>query len=276
MEYDVCYSPRFVSLEGNIGAGKTTLCNAFYCLNDTTSNQLFADNKLFDKKHIQSDVFDLSKIFNEFLREPIHLYENFRFFERQHNPLNCLYKDPQTQTGFAQLHFLKQSKEYFSSRFEKSDKVFLTDRSFLSTLLFIKTYKKLGFLSNFTYDYLLDIFLKYQPFTFVPDCFVFLDVPPEVCIERINHRNRESEINLDPETIYCLDSVLHDWFKILKKHGVPVVHIPWQKDQYILETLDEMAKLSNQQCIVDAVFKVDDKLKRREKMDFISKEFIFS
>lgn len=181
-----------VSLEGNIGAGKTTLISMLK-----------------------------RKGFNV-VPEPLDQYT--QFFSKVkpfvcHNPLVNLYQNTQSDVAIAQLHFMQVSFDYFGKAIQKNKKkntlVFL-ERSFQSTSQFIELYNQKGVLTPFVYDYLCSFYLENAPKEEI-DLQIFLNVDPSICLERVLKRKREGEVNaLSLNDLKMFDSVLNRDFEAKK------------------------------------------------------------
>ena len=215
---------RYLTIEGNIGAGKTTFCAE-------------VRKRLGSKKEPEhSFIYSLDDILNE----PVTQYESYNFEGTQHNPLNSLYTNTKTDVGFCQLHFLVASADYFNADHDSWQEHFLTDRCYISTVLFILLYYKLGYFSQFVFHYLLDIFLKLLHKAFIPDCFIYLDVPSKLCYERMKQRNRDSESSMNIFTIEVLNDILKEWFTHLKKYNYNVIHLTVNENETPGEIVDKM------------------------------------
>lgn len=134
----------------------------------------------------------------EIWHEPVHLFQNYKAFK----PLDLYYQNPQKEGSFFQLHVINSLKKYYMhkwSRVSPGTKFIICERSILSSILFINTMMKHNYISEFQRQYLHDfalnsmIYLAAHGMPVIPDKFYYIDVPPEVCLERIYARNRPAE-----------------------------------------------------------------------------------
>lgn len=171
---------RVFALEGNIACGKSSL---------------------------------IAKIENWFpnvvcIPEPVHLYTKIDQF----NPLKLMYDNPLKHSFLTQIHILHEQWKFYKQNLhdsEEAEKIFLLDRSFISSLVFIDSQTELGhmdelqskMLQQHTMDIIKDIFGQ----KCLKECFegvLYLDVPPEECIVRLFQRKREEEMYMIQPYLY--------------------------------------------------------------------------
>lgn len=175
-----------VSLEGNIGAGKTTLIS------------------MLKRKGF--------KVVSEPLDQYIKFQSKFKPFAC-HNPLENLYQNTKTDVATAQLHFMQVSFNHFGNAIKKYNKInpndlIFMERTFQSTLQFIELYKQKGVLSPFVYDFLHTFYIENAPQEHI-DFHVYLNVDPLLCLERVLNRKRKGEVNaLTLNDLKLFDSIL--------------------------------------------------------------------
>ena len=158
---------RLISVEGSIGAGKSTLINL------------------------------LKENFNNitFLTEPLKEYTTFKC----HNPLTNLYVTPFTDCSVVQDFITKSSFEYYKKNLidTKTEKIVVTDRSFDSVLYFIDLYVNSGYITLDSANFLKQNYFSLKPhFNKFEKLFIFLDTNPSLCKRNILKRNRISEQNI--------------------------------------------------------------------------------
>jgi deoxyadenosine/deoxycytidine kinase len=163
---------RIVSIEGNIGSGKTTLF-------ERLKKNLVGKNVIF-------------------VEEPVDLWESIRDSEST-TILQKFYSDPekysfsfQTMAFFSRLFLLQ--KALASSA---SDTVIVTERSLLSDrAVFAKMLYDSGKIEDINYQIYLhnsDAFLKTLPLSGI----LYLKTDPKVCEHRIANRNRPGEASIE-------------------------------------------------------------------------------
>ena len=151
-----------ISLDGNIGSGKSTLVNIIkrfrpeYCMLDEPVNEW---NEIKDK-------------------DGVNLLENF-------------YKDQQrwayTFQNFAYITRLEKLKKAI----QKGNKIIITERSiFTDKNIFAKMLYEDGKLSHLEWD----TYNRWFDFHKIDiNGFIYLRTSPQVCQQRIQHRNRKGE-----------------------------------------------------------------------------------
>lgn len=75
-----------------------------------------------------------------------------------------------------------------------------------------------------------------------PDKYIYLRVSPEICFERINKRNRESEDNITIEYIKQLHEYHENVYEQARKKGYDIICIDGEKqtDEIIKEIIDNI------------------------------------
>ena len=168
--------PPIISIEGNIGSGKTTFI-----------------------KYLKNKQIKNIKIL--YLEEPIHLFEKYK----NHNPLELLSESP----FVAQYHILNSIINYYSF-FEREITAYelvITDRFINSPIIFINTLYECKKLNSFEKDILHEIFEKQNKTIFsTPSKIFYMDCPVNICLERIKTRNRESEKNTSEIYLQILEN----------------------------------------------------------------------
>lgn len=167
---------KLISVEGSIGAGKSTLINL---LKENFSNITF-------------------------LTEPLKEYTTFK----NHNPLTNLYVTPFTDCSVVQDFITKSSFEYYKKHLidTKTEKIVVTDRSFDSVLYFIDLYVSSGYITSDSANFLKQNYYILKPyFDKFEKLFIFLDTNPNLCKRNILKRNRTSEQNISLDLLTNLE-----------------------------------------------------------------------
>ena len=164
---------KIYALEGNIGAGKTTIL------------------KLIGK-HFK-DV--------EFVEEPVKQWQNLGGM----NLLDSFYSDPQ-RWGFSFEFYSMLTKIQALLKAADSDKpIIIIERSILSNRVFMELSNELGKLDKMefcmlknTYDfYLQNVYPQIAG-------IIYLDTPVDECIKRITKRNRGEECNIEKSYLQAI------------------------------------------------------------------------
>ena len=159
-------SKRIYSIEGNIGAGKTTIL------------------KLIGKT--LDDVV--------FVEEPVSQWQNLGGM----NLLEHFYEDPD-RWGFSFEFYVMLSKLKALSNAANSDKdIIILERSLFSNKIFMDISAKLGKLNEMEYHMLLNIFDFFIEHIYpMLNGIIYLRTPVDECIRRIVKRNRGEETSID-------------------------------------------------------------------------------
>ena len=157
---------KIYALEGNIGAGKTTILKMI-------------------AKHFK-DV--------EFVEEPVKEWQNLGGM----NLLDSFYSNPQ-RWGFSFEFYSMLTKIQALLKAADSDKpIIIIERSILSNKIFMDLSNELGKLDKMEYCMLMNIYDFYLQ-NIYPQLsgIIYLDTPVDECIKRITKRNRGEECNIE-------------------------------------------------------------------------------
>lgn len=150
--------------------------------------------------------------------------ENLKAYRKfgRYDPLELLYTDPQQNVALAQHHFIK----CINNQLRESNticKLWITDRSLFCPIIFVENLYKQGMISEFSKDYLVNetrefaqqtldqMNLKYAG-------IVYLDTPPETCMERIQKRGRDMEKHIKLEYLTGIQSEYEESVKWWTRH----------------------------------------------------------
>jgi deoxyadenosine/deoxycytidine kinase len=165
--------PKIISLEGNIGSGKSTLINLL-------------------KEHyiVNKDII--------FLHEPVEEWNSIK----DHNNINILTKfyENQKKYSFAfqimayisRLNLLKNTIKKYPKCIIITERSLNTDRYVFAKMLYDS-----GFLEDVEYQIYLKWFESFIEFNI--DKTIYIKTTPNICYERISIRNRtgENKINIE-------------------------------------------------------------------------------
>lgn len=180
---------KVISLEGNIGAGKsTTLSKLKEILPDDLSIQI--------------------------IEEPVLAFQTYKHF----NPLELLYLDPLMNSGFAQMHIIEEQLKHYKDTVNNSVDILLCERSLYSPIIFTKTLASLGYVSPFVESKLLDASIKaittvFPGNPFASDAVFYLDTPVDICFKRIALRDRLAEDQINITYLSTLEAEYHNFLQ---------------------------------------------------------------
>ena len=161
------------ALEGNIGAGKTTIMKII--------GQYFTSV--------------------EFVEEPVSQWQNLGGM----NLLNAFYSDPK-RWGFSFEFYSMLSKIKALLNAANSDKpVIVIERSILSNKVFMDLSHELGKLEEIEYTMLMNTYHFYLQHVYPQlSGIIYLDTPVDECIKRITKRNRGEECTIERSYLQCI------------------------------------------------------------------------
>lgn len=166
-----------VSIEGNIGVGKSTFLEYIY-------------------KHYNDIQINY---------EPLSLWCNYKNL----NPLKEFYDDKYLNSFPFQLFTMKT---LIDSRCCNKKKYIFNERSIQSSYyIFAKSLYEKSFINDFSYNLLEDLFIENVSKQGKIDLFVYLRTEPSTAYSRIQKRNRPEEKNITFEYISDLHEKHEDW-----------------------------------------------------------------
>ena len=159
-------SKKIYALEGNIGAGKSTIM-----------------------KIISNQFHDV-----EFVEEPVNQWQNLNGC----NLLNSFYSDPK-RWGFSFEFYSMLTKIQALLKTADSDKpIIIIERSILSNKVFMDLSNDLGKLDKMEYAMLINTYNFYLENVYPQIAgIIYLDTPVDECIRRITKRNRGEECTIE-------------------------------------------------------------------------------
>jgi deoxyguanosine kinase len=165
-----------ISIEGNIGSGKSTLL-----------------------KHLKTSLRQ-NNYRIVFVDEPVALWETIKdesgknmiekFYENQEK-----YAFPfQIMAFVSRLIYLKKAIEFEIQQQQNNTKiVIITERSlYTDCYVFAELLKKQGMMEDVCYQIYMQLFNEFST-NYPVKSLIYIDVPPEVCYERIHKRSRSGE-----------------------------------------------------------------------------------
>ena len=172
-------SKKIYALEGNIGAGKTTIM-----------------------KIISNHFNDV-----EFVEEPVSQWQNLGGM----NLLDSFYTDPK-RWGFSFEFYSLLTKIQALLKAAESDKpIIIIERSIFSNKIFMDLSKELGKLEKMEYRMLMNTYNFYLEHVY-PNLsgIIYLDTPVEECIRRITKRNRGEECTIEKSYLNALKNKMDE------------------------------------------------------------------
>ena len=193
-----CKKIKFIAIEGNIGAGKSTLFNNIQgYINEYELNK---DNHII------------------FLREPVDLWENVKNTEGK-NMLELFYENPDKYAFDFQIMALTVQIKLIDETLEKNPQctIIVSERSFTAGHnVFTKMLHDNGKISSIQYE-IYKLLLKtrtessFVKHTGVPDKIIYLNIPANICKKRIGNRKRGGEELISLEYLQKCEKYYKDW-----------------------------------------------------------------
>ena len=177
---------KIIFLEGNIGAGKSTIINAMRALN------------------INNTIM--------FVQEPVTEWQK----NTSGNLLEMFYSDPNRWSVAMQINCyasrMKLLKESIQEAEMQKKMAIVFERSVLSDKLFANVCLKNKTMNPTEYDLYVK-WAKYLSSEYMPrvDAFVYIRVPPSVCQNRVMQRDRREETSITIEYLAQLDEEHETW-----------------------------------------------------------------
>lgn len=207
-------SPRIISIDGNIGSGKSTLYN-------------FLKDKYKNNKEIG------------FVEEPVDTWNNI--VDENNVPiLTNLYKDThkfafrfQMMAYISRLHLLRQAVGSNKYQVIITERSVMTDKNIFAKMLHEDGHISLDEMSIYLCwfdEFINDVY---------PSSFVYVQAEPEICDERIKKRARPGEI-IDFTYLKRCHDFHEDWMSTMGDNVVvldanldlasnPQIHMEWSK-----------------------------------------------
>jgi len=197
----------FITIDANIGAGKTNACHAI--ASAATSSGWPA----------------------KVLEEPTHHPKFDHFLQRYYDDLKT---GENTGGGFAmQMFMLCQRYEQHRLAVEQAwgdhGMVIVQDRPIYGDTVFATTAMERGFMTPEEYELYVDVYRNMSRDVMPPDIFIFLDVKPEECHARMAKRARDTEEGVPLDYLQQLYDNYQKLIGEMRRRGVRVMTIDWSE-----------------------------------------------
>ena len=205
-----------VTLEGNIGAGKTTILKA---LKEKLGNSCYVC-----------------------VPEPVDYFKFSQVNGRDHNPLQCFYNNSKIYAESLQWWVRKSYDKQLNelSKFSTSDSTIITDRGIYASTIFVKANHHNGTINPFAHDFLIneidETIVKYfgAKCKYGANKLYYINTPVEKCFENLQIRNRHEEKQLHSVSmipyLQLIEQFHNDYITKFKQehgeHNVKVGYFP--------------------------------------------------
>ena len=164
---------KIVSIDGNIGAGKTTMLNKYYqaykqhCIIITEPIDKWRDLLQKAVQNPKKHVFELQRV----------ILQHFKHVQKEINA------------------YIKNNKH--------KNKIVIVERSAMSSIcIFAQIYLEKQILTQQQYQQLKAV---YKQINIMYDLRILIDTKPHICLQRIKKRNRECERSLTIQYLQSID-----------------------------------------------------------------------
>jgi len=150
-----------------------------------------------------TDKYNIDTANIHIIEEPVQLFTNYG----KYNPLELSYKCPAGNLPLCEIHFIRTLIKVYCEARQSDAKIYVSERSLFSPIIFTKLFHREGFLTDFSCDFLtketLDV-INHNNFPCLgSDKLFFINTPVDTCYSRLLQRGRSEEL------LHCFD---------LKKH----------------------------------------------------------
>ena len=192
-----------ISIEGNIGSGKTTLFN------------------ILEKKIILNDYKK-----KKFMKEPIDKWLNLKDNSNT-NILELFYKDKSKWSfSFQICAFISKIKEL--EKYLIDSDIIITERTVQTDReCFAKELYKDQSINEIDWELYNDLYNIMVKPAYIPNGIVYLECNPTTCLDRINKRNRVEEIGIPQDYLNHIHTRHEEW---LSSTAIPVLRINVNED----------------------------------------------
>lgn len=195
-----------IVIEGNIGAGKSSLINAV------------KDCKLLRDKYDSL----------EFFYEPMSMFTSFQ----KYNPLELFYINPKQNAVTFQFYVILKYIDYMKDILNtvgNHNTLYIFERSVLSCSVFVNTLFYENLIDSFTRDFMLSYIKEKSDFLHI-DSIYYLDVQPTECYSRMKIRGRKEELMCSYEHLETVHLFYQEFISNLKALNIPVIYSPSNYD----------------------------------------------
>lgn len=171
---------------------------------------------------------------------------------KENEYLESFYKDMKKYGFPMQIYLLNKRFRAHQQNIWK-DKGVVQDRTIYEDVIFAKMLAESGHISELDFKTYRELFINMTNFLHRPDVIIYLDVDPQIALERINHRNRDCESELPLEYLTKLKQGYEDWLKDVHPR-IPVVRIDWNEFKNVDYILERIKRVLEKKRVIDIPF----------------------
>jgi len=162
---------------------------------------------------------------------------------KENEYLNKFYKDMSKYSFPMQVYLLNKRFEQHQ-QMVWSGKNTIQDRSIYEDVIFAKMLRESKMMEELDFQTYRSLFQNMSNFLHRPDLIIYLDVKPEIALERIKNRSRNCETNIPLEYLKDLQKGYEDWLKDVSPR-IPILRIDWNKfkdTEYVINLVKNKLK----------------------------------
>lgn len=187
---------KIISIEGNIGAGKSTIItNMKNYFNELKKKEKYID---IDKKII-------------FIKEPLDIWEGMKDISSGKNMIELFYENQKKWSFTFQMMVLATQEKLITETIEDNPycEVIISERSIdAGKHVFTEMLVDSNNMSNIEYQVYN---LMFNNCKYKLNETIFIDINPEICYNRVCKRARDGETGIDLEYLKCCDDYYRKW-----------------------------------------------------------------
>ena len=162
---------------------------------------------------------------------------------KENEYLNKFYKDMNKYSFPMQVYLLNKRFEQHQ-QMVWSGKNTIQDRSIYEDVIFAKMLRESKMMEELDFQTYRSLFQNMSNFLHRPDLIIYLDVKPEIALERIKNRSRNCESTIPLDYLKDLQKGYEDWLKDVSPR-IPVLRIDWNKfkdTEYVINLVKNKLK----------------------------------
>jgi len=142
--------------------------------------------------------------------------------------LEHFYKDMKKYSFPMQIYLLNHRFRQHQQMVWSNKKIIIQDRSIYEDVIFAKMLKEDGLMDELDFQTYTHLFQNMSNFLHRPDIIIYLDVAPQIALDRILKRSRCCESDITLEYLTSLKKGYEDWLDDISTRII-VIRIDWNE-----------------------------------------------
>jgi deoxyadenosine/deoxycytidine kinase len=155
------------------------------------------------------------------------------------NPYLSLFYNDMHKYGFPMQIFLLNRRFVLHRKAHNLQTTVILDRTLSEDKIFAKMLRDSGHMTAMDFDTYRELFINMKSSLQSPDLIVYLDVEPEVALERVRRRSRGCESKMSVEYLRALRAGYEDWLLDIAPQ-IPVLKLDWNEFQDVDKVIEKM------------------------------------